>query len=154
MKRTTIWRDTKPCISLAARPGIFGSRFHNHLYEALGLDYVYKAFTTKDLAAAPGGIRALGIRRCGISMPFKEAVIPLIDDLDISARAINSINTIITDEGRLTGYNTDYSAVRSILVRSGLSADTPSILRGSGGMANAVAAALRDTGFRTSTILA
>lgn len=71
-----ISRDTRLCMSLSARPGNFGTRFHNYLYRALGLDYVYKAFTTRDLPAAIGGIRALGIRGCAVSMPFKEACIP------------------------------------------------------------------------------
>jgi shikimate dehydrogenase len=149
-----IGRDTKLCMSLAARPGNFGSRFHNHLYEALGLDYVYKAFTTTDLPAAIGGVRALGIRGCAISMPFKEAVIPLIDRLDASAAAIDSVNTIVNDDGRLTGYNTDYSAVRTLVERSGIDRATPFLLRGSGGMAKAVAAALRDSGFAKGTIVA
>ncbi|HEY5715356.1 MAG TPA: shikimate 5-dehydrogenase, partial [Psychromonas sp.] len=43
-------KDTKVCMSLAARPSNFGTRFHNYLYQALDLDYLYKAFTTKDLA--------------------------------------------------------------------------------------------------------
>ena len=80
-----IGRDTLLCMSLAARPGQFGSRFHNRLYERLGLDYVYKAFTTTDLEGAVRGIRALGVRGCAVSMPFKEAVIPLIDALAGSA---------------------------------------------------------------------
>jgi len=154
MTKTSIGRDTKLCISLASRPGTFGSRFHNHLYEALGLDFIYKATTTTDLPAAIGGIRALGIRGCGISMPFKEAVIPLIDRLEASARAIDSINTVVNDHGRLTGYNTDYTAIRSLIARAGIDPATPFILRGSGGMAKAVAAALRDSGFRHGTILA
>lgn len=149
-----IGRDTKLCMSLSARPGNFGSRFQNHLYEALGLDYVYKSFTTQNLPAAIGGIRALGIRGCAISMPFKEAVIPLIDTLEASARAIESINTIVNDDGHLTGYNTDYSAVRTLAEQSGLDRGAPFILRGSGGMAKAVAAALRDGGFHNGTILA
>jgi shikimate dehydrogenase len=149
-----IGRDTKLCMSLAARPGNFGSRFHNHLYEALGLDYVYKAFTTTDLPAAIGGVRALGIRGCAISMPFKEAVIPLIDRLDASAAAIDSVNTIVNDDGHLTGYNTDYSAVRTLVEQSGIDPATPFLLRGSGGMAKAVAAALRDSGFAKGTIIA
>ena len=53
-------KDTQLCMSLAARPGNFGTRFHNFLYRELGLNYVYKAFTTRDLPAAIGGIRALG----------------------------------------------------------------------------------------------
>src|SRR3954462_1208883 len=138
MTRSTIGRDTKLCMSLAARPGAFGSRFQNRLYEVLGLDFVYKAFPTTDLPAAVGGIRALGIRGSAISMPFKEAVIPLLDHLEASAAAIDSVNTIVNDDGRLTGYNTDYSAVRTLLEGSGLAADTPFLLRGSGGMAKAV----------------
>ena len=88
-------KDTQVCMSLAARPGNFGTRFHNYLYDALDLDYLYKAFTTTDLTAAIGGVRALGIRGCAISMPFKEACIPLLDELDASAKAIDSVNTIV-----------------------------------------------------------
>ncbi|MFH5773805.1 shikimate 5-dehydrogenase [Paracoccus sp. NGMCC 1.201697] len=145
---------TRLCMSLAARPGQFGSRFHNRLYERLGLDFIYKAFTTTDLPAALGGIRALGIRGCAVSMPFKEAVIPLIDRLEGSAAAIDSVNTIVNDDGRLTGYNTDYSAVAQLLDRAGIAPETPFLLRGSGGMAKAVVAALRDRGHRQGTIIA
>jgi len=121
-------------MSLSGRPGNAGSRFHNCLYEILGLDYVYKSFSTQDLAAAIGGIRALNVRGCAISMPFKEAVIPLIDDLESSARAIDSVNTIVNDDGRLTGYNTDYVAVRQLLEKR-IEKPVPFLLRGSGGMA-------------------
>ncbi|WP_157218205.1 shikimate 5-dehydrogenase [Flavisphingomonas formosensis] len=149
-----IGRDTRLCMSLSARPGNAGSYLHNHLYEALGLDYVYKAFSTTDLAAAVAGIRALGIRGSAISMPFKEAVIPLLDVLEDSARAIESVNTIVNDDGRLTGYNTDYTAVRTLLARHAVDPATPFLLRGSGGMAKAVVAALRDSGFRHGTLVA
>jgi len=152
--KTSIGRDTRLCMSLAARPGTFGSRFHNHLYDALALDFVYKAFTTTDLPAAIGGIRALGIRGCAISMPFKEAVIPLLDAMDESARAIDSVNTIVNDDGRLTGYNTDYSAVRTLVEQADIDPASPFALRGSGGMAKAVAAAMRDAGFANGTIVA
>jgi shikimate dehydrogenase len=149
-----IGRDTRLCMSLAARPGNFGSRFHNRLYERLGLDYVYKAFTTDDLGGAVRGIRALGVRGCAVSMPFKEQVIPLLDALAGSAATINSVNTIVNDDGRLTGYNTDYSAVRDLLDQAAVDPALPFALRGSGGMAKAVAAALRDRGHRAGTIVA
>jgi shikimate dehydrogenase len=42
-------RDTLLCMSLAGRPGNFGTRFHNYLYDKLGLNYLYKAFTTRIL---------------------------------------------------------------------------------------------------------
>ncbi|WP_149359284.1 shikimate 5-dehydrogenase [Lolliginicoccus suaedae] len=147
-------RDTTLCISLAARPSNIGTRFHNFLYRQLGLDYLYKAFTTEDITAAIGGVRALGIRGCSISMPFKEAVIPLLDAIDESAAAIDSVNTIVNDHGTLTGYNTDYLAVRALLASNRIPASTPTLVRGSGGMAKAVTAALRDSGFTDVTIVA
>jgi shikimate dehydrogenase len=152
--KTGIGRQTRLCMSLAARPGTFGSRFHNWLYDDLDLDFVYKAFSTTDLAGAIGGMRALGIRGSAISMPFKEDVIPLLDGLEGSARAIDSVNTIVNDEGVLTGYNTDYSAVRDLIEGSGIAPSSPFLLRGSGGMAKAVAAAFRDAGFLNGTIIA
>ncbi|MFC4256151.1 shikimate 5-dehydrogenase [Altererythrobacter xixiisoli] len=151
-QKPLIGRDTRLCMSLSARPGNFGTRFHNRLYELTGLDFVYKAFSTTDLPAAIGGIRALNIRGCAISMPFKEAVIPLLDGLDNSAAAIDSVNTIVNDDGRLTGYNTDYGAVRALI--ADIDPATPFVLRGSGGMAKAVAAAFRDAGFRDGVIVA
>ncbi len=57
--------------------GNFGTRFHNYLYEALDLNYLYKAFSPTDLTQAISGVRGLRIRGCAISMPFKEACIPL-----------------------------------------------------------------------------
>jgi shikimate dehydrogenase len=154
VSRTTIGRSTTLCMSLSGRPGTFGSRFHNHLYEQLGLDFVYKAFATTDLPAAIGGVRALGIRGCSVSMPFKEACIPLLDALAPSAAAIESVNTIVNDGGRLTGHNTDYAAVVALLRKHHIAPETPVVLRGSGGMAKAVGTALRDAGFRRGTLLA
>lgn len=147
-------KDTSLCISLAGRPGNHGTRFHNALYEELGLDFVYLARTTDDLPAAIAGLRALGVRGCSVSMPFKEDAIPLVDELDASARAIASINTIVNDDGRLTAYNTDYLAVASLLGTHDLATDTSVAVTGSGGMAKAVVAALRDAGFTGGTVVA
>ena len=147
-------KDTTLCISLAARPSNFGTRFHNFLYDALDLDYVYKAFSTTDLAAAIGGVRALGIRGCAISMPFKEACIALVDELDDSARAIASVNTLVNTAGRLKAYNTDYLAIGKLLAKHRLDRDLVFALQGSGGIAKALACALRDAGFRNGVIVA
>lgn len=149
-----ITRDTTLCMSLAGRPGTFGTRFHNFLYAELGLDYVYKAFTTTDLPGAVAGIRALGIRGCAVSMPFKEAVIPLLDELDASAVAIGSVNTVVNDGGHLRAYNTDYVAIQQLIVQHALNPASRVVLRGSGGMGKAVASAFRDAGFTRGVLVA
>jgi shikimate dehydrogenase len=154
MDTTALTKDTQLCISLAGRPSNVGTRFHNHLYAELGLDFVYKAFTTTDLPAAVAGIRALGIRGCGVSMPFKQDVIAAVDSLDASARAIGSVNTIVNTDGHLRAYNTDYLAIVSLLSSHGVPTDLPFAVLGSGGMARAVVAALRDSGFAQGSVVA
>lgn len=154
MGRPPLSKDTTLCISLAARPSNIGTRFHNHLYEVLGLDFIYKAFTTTDIAAAIGGVRALGIRGCSVSMPFKEDVIALVDDVESSAQAIHSVNTIVNEDGYLRASNTDYLAVQRLIDEHGLDPAGRVLIRGSGGMASAVGAAFRDHGFGSGIVVA
>jgi shikimate dehydrogenase len=152
--RREITKDTRLCMSLAGTPSNIGTRFHNYLYGELGLDYIYKAFTTTELGAAIGGIRALGIRGCGVSMPFKEACMHCVDALDESAEAIQSVNTIVNSDGFLRAYNTDYIAVRRLLAEREIGVTDSFAVRGSGGMAKAVVAALHDSGFVSGTVIA
>jgi shikimate dehydrogenase len=142
------------CISLSGRPSNLGTRFHNFLYDELGLNFIYKAFTTDDLEGAVRGIRALGIRGCSVSMPFKEAVIPLVDVVEPSAAAIDSVNTIVNDGGVLTASNTDYEAVAQLIASHEVDPASRVLVRGSGGMAKAVVAAFRGAGFADLTVLA
>jgi shikimate dehydrogenase len=152
MDTLSITKDTRLCISLSARPSSIGTRFHNWLYTELGLDFVYKASTTSDIAAAVAGIRALGIRGCGVSMPFKADVLALVDEVDASAERIGAANTIVNDQGLLTAYNTDYLAVAAIL--QSVPNDAATAVLGSGGMARAIAAALHDADFGDVAIVA
>ncbi|APT84503.1 shikimate 5-dehydrogenase [Corynebacterium aquilae] len=145
-------RNTTLCVSLAARPSNHGVRFHNWLYAELGLNFLYKAVAPSEITAAVAGIRGLNIRGAGVSMPFKEEVIPLLDRLDPSAQRLQAVNTIVNDGELLTGYNTDYMAVRRLLKRSSATAETSVAVRGSGGMARAVVAALTDHGMRGTVV--
>lgn len=147
-------KDMSLCISLSERPSNIGTRFHNYLYDEIGLNFIYKAFSTEDITAAIGGVRALGIRGCSVSMPFKEAVIPLVDIMEPSAVAIASVNTIVNDDGRLTASNTDYEAVAELLDRHHVDRSLSVLVHGSGGMAKAVVAAFRGAGFDDLAVLA
>ena len=87
-------------------------------------------------------------------MPFKEAVIPLVDVMESSAAAIESVNTIVNEDGALTASNTDYEAVAKLLERHQVDRSLPVLVHGSGGMAKAVVAAFRGSGFLDLTVLA
>ncbi len=154
MSRPPLSKDTTLCISLAGRPSNIGTRFHNYLYEQLGIDFFYKAFTTTDIAAAMAGVRALGIRGCSVSMPFKQDVLGLVDKVEQSALAIQSVNTVVNDHGALTASNTDYIAVQRLIADYRLDPGRTVLLYGSGGMASAVGSAFRDNGFRDGTVVA
>jgi shikimate dehydrogenase len=140
-------KDTQLCISVASRPSNFGTTLHNAAYAALGLNFVYKAFGINDLAGALTGVRALNIRGCSVSMPFKEAAIPLVNHLDETARLIGAINTIVNDAGRLTGYNTDAVGARKALESIRAVPSETVLLLGAGGVARAIMFALRQMGF-------
>jgi shikimate dehydrogenase len=145
-------KDMQVCISLAARPTNLGTRFHNFLYDELDLNFIYKAFTTDDLEGAVRGIRALGFRGASVSMPFKEAIIPMLDDLEPSAKAIVSVNTVVNNNGVLIGSNTDFEAVLSLIRYSPIGLGSKVLVRGSGGMAKAVVAAFKEAGFENVTV--
>lgn len=152
--RLRLTKETQLCMSLASRPGNFGTRLHNFLYAALDLDFVYKSFTTQDLKHAVGGIRALGIRGCAVSMPFKEEVMAYLDHIEPSAERIDAVNTIVNDGGVLTGSNTDYIAIQRVFATHEIPLGSRIAVYGSGGMSKAIVSALDDSGYREVVIVA
>lgn len=134
------------CGSFAGRASSVGVRIHNAAYRALGLNYTYVAFSIQDAQAAVQALRALSLRGCAVTMPFKETVIPLLDRLDSDAARIGAVNTIVNDEGVLTGYNTDWLAARQALEEvTALSGKAAAVL-GAGGAGRAVCYALAQAG--------
>ncbi len=116
--------------------------------EALGLD----ARALPDLVA---GARRLGFTGLNITHPFKQAVIPLLDDLSPEARLIGAVNTVLFgSDGRAVGHNTDWSGFAISFARE--LADVPRrrvVQLGAGGAGAAVGYALLTLGVRELTIL-
>src|SRR5579859_5198727 len=103
------------CGSLSRAASPVGRSMHEAAYRALGLPFVYVPFEVQDLRGAITGMRALQIRGFGVSQPFKEEVIPLLDALDPVAEKIGAVNTIVNTGGHLVGHNTDWiGAVRAV----------------------------------------
>lgn len=144
--------ETILCISLAARPGNIGMTLHNAAYRALGLNYLYKAIRTTDLRGALIGVKALGIRACSLSMPFKEEALPLMDKVDDTARAVGAVNAIVNVGGILTGSNTDEYGARVVLEGLGVPRSAHVLVLGAGGVARAVLHALQALGYGSVTI--
>lgn len=140
------------CGSLSRHPVSLGAVMHRAGYAALGLDYVYLPFECRDLAGALAGMRALGIRGFGVSMPFKVEILPLLDRIDPMAERIGAVNTVVNDEGTLVGYNTDAGgAVRALRERLEPNGKTICVI-GAGGAARAVTFGLVSDGARVHVV--
>lgn len=82
---------------------------HNEAFNILGLDYVYLCFDVgvDNLKTAVEGMRTMGVRGFNCTMPDKNLMCELADDLSPAAKMIGAVNTVVNDNGKLTGHNTD-----------------------------------------------
>ncbi|MDQ3925833.1 MAG: shikimate dehydrogenase [Actinomycetota bacterium] len=118
---------------------------HNAAFAHDGADYVYVAMDVwpNRLPAAVEGLRALGFVGFNVTMPHKEAILPLLDELDETARLAGAVNTVVAvEEGKLRGLNTDGSGFVEACREVGVSVFGENVLiLGAGGAAAAIAAA-------------
>ncbi|MGQ9459675.1 MAG: shikimate dehydrogenase [Candidatus Bathyarchaeaceae archaeon] len=115
---------------------------HNAAFQELNLDYVYVAFKVRknELKGAIVGAKSLGIRGLNVTMPHKSTVMGYLDEIDPKARAIGAVNTILNDEGKLRGYNTDGIGALKALKENGISLNGKKLLLlGAGGAGKAIA---------------
>jgi len=121
----------------------------NAAFRELGLDYIYLPFKVRpeELSKAVDGMRALNIRGLNVTLPHKVSVIPLLDKLDPMADKIGAVNTIVNDNGLLTGYNTDAYGALQALEYAGASPDnTKVVILGAGGASRAISFILAERG--------
>jgi len=118
---------------------------HNAAFNHLGLDFVFLAFHVKavDLENAMRGMRGLGIHGLNVTMPHKSAVIGCLDEVDFTVRFLDSANTILNRDGKLSGFSTDGVGALKALLENGVELSRKKVLLlGAGGAAKAIAFAL------------
>jgi shikimate dehydrogenase len=117
-----------------------GVRCHYQLIEVTNAD-------AATLRALLDGVRRLGFAGVNVTFPYKEAVVPLLDEMSPDARIIGAVNTVVVRDGRLVGYNTDSSGfARAIEDLVGGSKSAPVALVGAGGVGKAIAFAFAELG--------
>jgi shikimate dehydrogenase len=139
-------RDSTTLVGLLRGPKAqsLSPRMQNAGFAALALDWAYVSLPTAPdlLADAVHGLRAMGFAGANVTIPHKQAVIALCDELDDVARAAGSVNTLVFEDGRVLGSSTDGDAVTSQIEADGRRA----LVLGAGGAALAVAEALERAG--------
>lgn len=114
---------------------------HNESFRQLGLDYVYLCFDVNEstLSSAVHGLKACGIKGFNLTMPNKNKIVELIDELSPAAKLIGAVNTVVNENGRLIGYNTDGTGYMQSVKDAGYNIIGKTItIMGAGGAATAI----------------
>ncbi|MGH2736278.1 MAG: shikimate dehydrogenase, partial [Actinomycetota bacterium] len=123
---------------------------HNHAFRSLGLDWVYLRWpvSPESLEPAVAGLRALGASGANVTMPHKETIVGLLDDVTDEARTLGAVNTVARVGETLVGHNTDVGGFSQFLAGdAGWRTEGNEVLvLGAGGAARAVVKALADLG--------
>lgn len=119
---------------------------HAAAYAAMGIAAGYRTFRVDDASEVIRLIRDEGIAGASVTIPFKESVLPLLDEVDPAARAIGAINTIVSRSDRLVGYNTDAPGFIRDLGEWIAIPGRSFIVLGAGGAARAAVYGLREAG--------
>lgn len=118
---------------------------YNAAFKAMNLNYIYIPFIVSDLKPAIDGIRNLGIKGIGVTIPYKVEIIKYIDELDENAKRIGAVNVVINHNGKLIGGNTDgLGAVKALKEKIRDLKNKKVLLLGAGGAARALAFTLKD----------
>ncbi|MEM1539170.1 MAG: shikimate dehydrogenase [Candidatus Bathyarchaeia archaeon] len=115
---------------------------HNAAFQHLKLDFVYVAFRVKQgvLRRAVQGIRSLNIHGLNVTMPHKTAIMKYLDEIETTAKAIGSVNTVLNMDGKLIGFNTDGIGALNALKDNHVELRGKKLLLlGAGGAAKAIA---------------
>jgi len=125
---------------------------HQAGYRALGLDFTYLAFEVTDLAAAFHGMRGLGLRGFSVTLPFKKDAVALVDEVDASVKETGALNTVVNENGRLKGYDTDGLAAIAALRKHTTIQGKQAVVIGAGGAAVSIAHALKTAGAKLTVL--
>lgn len=123
---------------------------HRAAFEQLGLPHTYEAIDVPDLAALAAWVERLRegeLAGANVTLPYKVAVLDLVDAIDASANAIGAANTLVCSEGRVVAHNTDIAGLADDLREAGVEAERAVVL-GAGGAGLAAIAAARELGVR------
>ena len=129
----------------------FSRGYHNERFARWGLDAVYDNYELSDLSQLRSIVeRDKELEGLNVTIPYKQAVMPLLNDIDPVAQAIGAVNVIRIERTdgvvRMVGYNSDYIGFRNSITPLLKPHHTHALVLGTGGASNAVCAALADMG--------
>jgi shikimate dehydrogenase len=138
---TQINKDTKIYGSFSETPGNNGCIFFNNAFVKHNINAIYKSFYSNNIGDTIESVKHLGFNGFALSMPHKISVIPHLNNLDEISHKIGAVNTVINNNGELTGFNTDFFGIVDFF--SYINVDKKINIIGNGGFSRAIQYACR-----------
>lgn len=130
----------------------FSAQYFSHKFQEEHIDACYHLFPLPQVEAFRQLIQEHDLTGLNVTLPYKEQIIPYLDDLDETARAIGAVNVIRFHNGRLTGYNTDVIGFCNSLKPLLHPRHTQALVLGTGGAAKAVKYGLTTLGIQATYV--
>ena len=124
----------------------FSKSFFENKFQSLNIDSVYENFEIETITQIEDVFAVSDLAGLNVTIPYKEAVIPMLDELDESAKSVGAVNCIQIKNGKHVGYNTDVFGFRQMIKPFLESHHERALILGKGGAAKAVAHVLNELG--------
>jgi shikimate dehydrogenase len=125
---------------------------HNAAFRERGMNCVYVPLPTSDIADGAAGLKALGFKGASVTIPYKQDIIPFVDEIDPVAAKIGAVNTLLvkdvpgSSEKKVYGYNTDWIGANRALEEKIRLQESRVLIMGAGGSARAIGFGLLEAG--------
>ena len=133
---------------MAQSKGIY---LHNAIFQRSSVNAVYVNFLVNDLASFLGTYRDM-VSGLSVTMPFKQSILPLLDETDSEVSELDAVNTVIARKGKLIGYNTDLPAIVTLLQKRTTLRHKEVVILGTGATAKTMAYATMLNGARVTLV--
>lgn len=121
----------------------FSPRYFNNKFSGDNIDAVYRTFELENMDAFTDLLQQKQLAGINVTIPYKEQVIPFLDEMDPSAESIGAVNCIQTHKGRLVGYNTDITGFTSSIQPLLKANHQRALVLGTGGASKAIQQGLK-----------
>ena len=124
----------------------FSAKFFNGKFRAEQIDADYNLFEIESIDMLPALVKERELEGFNVTIPYKESVIPYLDELSEEAKAIGAVNCVVVRDGKMVGHNTDITGIEASLHWLDIAPEAKVLILGTGGASKAVQYVLRKYG--------
>lgn len=130
----------------------FSAKFFTAKFQSEGIDATYRLYELEDISLLPKLMADYHLEGFNVTIPYKESVIPYLDELTPEAREVGAVNCVKLCDGKLIGHNTDIAGIEASLHWLDIEEGCKALILGTGGASKAVQHVLRKIGIEHKVV--